>query len=354
MKVNGFARATEVLELPNRNFAFVGAPIDATHGAGSIIVVNRSIGPDQDDRDPADRTYIHAMRQPFAGALGRIPDVPGGGPSTGAFRSPAALPSGCVVVSCDRAAASLTEASYAFQLCELDPATGALRDLGGEAGSANIESVVIMARPDNHVFVSRLDEPNGASRIGGGDTAEVHILDFPLLATLLFSNTREGRNVDEMDAMIGGLQVFEARPPPNSATDFSGFSDAEAPTDDFGRVFVDYRSLGSVPLNADGSAVFTVPGGAPILLQALDDAGAPLDFPDGGLFAGPLRQREQIQFYPGERIRQSFPRRFFNGVCAACHGSISGRELDIAVDVDVLTSASRTQARGQEPIRFER
>jgi mono/diheme cytochrome c family protein len=38
------------------------------------------------------------------------------------------------------------------------------------------------------------------------------------------------------------------------------------------------------------------------------------------------------------------PRRLFNGVCAGCHGSISGRELDSAVDVDVLTSASQTMA----------
>jgi hypothetical protein len=38
------------------------------------------------------------------------------------------------------------------------------------------------------------------------------------------------------------------------------------------------------------------------------------------------------------------PRKLFNGVCAGCHGSVSGRELDIAVDVDVLTSASLTLA----------
>jgi hypothetical protein len=57
-----------------------------------------------------------------------------------------------------------------------------------------------------------------------------------------------------------------------------------------------------------------------------------------------MRQREAMQFYPGERSKQSLPRTLFNGVCAGCHGSISGRELDVGVNVDVLTSASRTLA----------
>ena len=35
------------------------------------------------------------------------------------------------------------------------------------------------------------------------------------------------------------------------------------------------------------------------------------------------------------------PRTFFNQLCGGCHGSISGRELDVSTDVDVLTQASR-------------
>jgi mono/diheme cytochrome c family protein len=37
------------------------------------------------------------------------------------------------------------------------------------------------------------------------------------------------------------------------------------------------------------------------------------------------------------------PRRLFDGMCAGCHGSVSGRELDVGVSVDVLTSASLTE-----------
>jgi hypothetical protein len=70
----------------------------------------------------------------------------------------------------------------------------------------------------------------------------------------------------------------------------------------------------------------------------------PLSFAAGAPFKGAMRQREEIQFYPGEHLKQSMQRKLFNGVCAGCHGSVSGRELDIAVDVDVLTSASLTLA----------
>ncbi|MCB9637035.1 MAG: hypothetical protein H6721_33420, partial [Sandaracinus sp.] len=53
---------------------------------------------------------------------------------------------------------------------------------------------------------------------------------------------------------------------------------------------------------------------------------------------------------PGEALNQSMPRRLFNGLCGTCHGSISGRELDSAVRIDVLTGASRTLAYDDEPI----
>jgi hypothetical protein len=61
-------------------------------------------------------------------------------------------------------------------------------------------------------------------------------------------------------------------------------------------------------------------------------------------------QREQEQYYPGERIQRSVPRRFFNALCGACHGSISGRELDVAVDIDVVSGASVNTARDSEPV----
>ena len=52
-----------------------------------------------------------------------------------------------------------------------------------------------------------------------------------------------------------------------------------------------------------------------------------------------------MQFYPGEIARQGFRRDFFNGLCAGCHGSVSGYESEISARIDILTAASGVQAR---------
>jgi hypothetical protein len=107
--------------------------------------------------------------------------------------------------------------------------------------------------------------------------------------------------------------------------------------------------LGHVDLAPDGSAAFRYPGGLPIVLRVTGMDGEPLMFGEDAPFTGEMVQREQMQFYPGERANQSFRRELFNGLCGGCHGSISGRELDIAVDIDVLTSASQFAARDEDP-----
>jgi hypothetical protein len=86
----------------------------------------------------------------------------------------------------------------------------------------------------------------------------------------------------------------------------------------------------------------TVPGGVPILLEtevrlASDQS--------------PSRhsQREATQFYPGERARQGFRRELFDGLCAGCHGTVTGAEMDGAVKPDILTQASEVAARDESP-----
>jgi hypothetical protein len=330
----GFAFATEIVELPSRNLAIVAAPHDAKEGAGTIAIVNRSIGPDQDDRDPNDAFYLHSLSFPLPGAFDR---------GLGAFRSPAPLPSGWLVVSCDQDAADLKQGNFDFDLCALHPATGELTLLTASAGRAEIEAVAVYGRDRHDVFRSRPDEANGNTRVDASATdAEIHILDTPLLATLMFANTRTGRPIDER---VGGLDVLEALPPAASALSFDDLDPKRVISDDFGRVYVDYRELGHVGIAEDGSTKLRVRGGHPILLRLTDRDGTVLDFGEGAPFTGEMVQREQMQFYPGERANQSFPREHFDGMCGGCHGSVSGQELDVAVDVDALTGASQTIAR---------
>ena len=331
----GFAAATEIVELPNRDFAFAAGPLDGADGAGALAVFNRSIGPDQDDRDPADRSYVHALRFPVPSALGG---------EAGAFRSPAPLPSGHVLVACDLEAASLTSGAPRFGLCEIDPA-GVLppRPLHSGAGGAQVvEPVAVYARGPSRVFASRTDEINGSTSIeADADDAVVHYLDVPLLGSLLFANTREGRRIDPR---VGGVAFYAAPTPSQGATRFEELG-GEVVTDSLGRYFESLRMLGIASLESDGSARVRLPGGVPLSLALTDGDGEVLSLPDGAApFDGPMRQREATQFYPGERLKQSMPRRLFDGVCAGCHGSISGRELEVGFDIDVLTTASKTRA----------
>jgi hypothetical protein len=76
-----------------------------------------------------------------------------------------------------------------------------------------------------------------------------------------------------------------------------------------------------------------------------------LAFRDGAPFDGPMRQRETFQLYPGERANISLKRDQFDGLCGGCHGSVDGRELDVGIRVDVLTSASLTLATERSDLR---
>ncbi len=327
----GFGAATDVIELANRNFAMIAAPIDAQDGAGTVVVLNRSIGPDQDDRDPADRAYIHSLSTPVPGAFG-------GG--SGVFRSPAPLPSGRILVACDLDSSDLHAEAHAYALCELDPSGRAEpRVVYQEAGVAVLEPVALWPRFGRPIFVSRMDEPNGSTSVEANENdAVVHVTDMPVLATLLFENTREGRPIRRD---IRKVELYQPEPPPNDARSFADVGD-HVISDMFGEYYEDLRSLGTVDVSASGSFVVRIPGGVPVSLELQDARGRALTFGDGGPFTGPMRQREEMQFYPGERARQSLPRHVFNGMCGGCHGSISGRELDAVLDVDVLTTASIT------------
>jgi hypothetical protein len=308
--------------------------MDAADGAGAIGIVNRSLGPDQDDRDPADRTYLSSLRFPAPGALGGM---------DGVFRSPARLPHGKLLVSCDLDATNLMAGPFDFDLCHVDPDSGVVVSVGGTPGRADVEAVAVYARAQHGVFESRPDEANGATRIAQNENdAVVHYLDFPLLATLLFSNTRQGRPID---ARVHGFDVLQPEAPPSNTTNFAALGSAVR-SDDFGQFYESLRTVGHVELAGDGSATVRLPAGVPLMLRPTDSEGAPLTFVDGSPFVGEMLQREARQFYPGERANQLFPRRFFIGMCGGCRGSITNRELEVAVNVDVLTSASRTDSIG--------
>ncbi len=58
---------------------------------------------------------------------------------------------------------------------------------------------------------------------------------------------------------------------------------------------------------------------------------------------------EEHQLGPGEAITMGVQQPLFDVVCAGCHGSISGVELDVGVSADALTGASASLSATATP-----
>ncbi len=161
--------------------------------------------------------------------------------------------------------------------------------------------------------------------------ADVTVLDMTVLASLLFQNTPTGRVV-EPD--LPSFEIYEDLPP--DVTSFSACGGNTA-CDSYGKVYVRRRLLGSVPVQADGSAHFRIPGGLPMVLHLAEDS-------ESQRLMLPRWQREEMTFLPGELAHQAFQAGFFDNLCAGCHGAVSGRPLDAALQPDFLTEASNVAA----------
>lgn len=345
----GFNQFTEVVELADKNLAAIFGARGAARGAGTLAIINRSIGIDQRSLNGADYPQSQAamdwpnpaffqrsIHLPDAAATGAL------GETRGAYLSPSALPDGKLLVSYAPDARTLTSITGSFGLFVVDPVSAERRELLRGAEDL-LWPVAVYARAPRPVYRSRLDEPNGATRVDPSEAArpfaEVTYLDLPLLSSLLFQNTRSGRPLPDD---LGLVELWEQLPPEPGVIDFES-GGAFVTEDAFGLLYARRRSLGAVPPNpGDGSARVRLPGGVPFNLsmrvQLEGDAEPTLH-----------HQREAMQLYPGESARQSFRRELFDGVCGGCHGSMSGMENDVATNPDILTRASEVIARDQAP-----
>lgn len=336
----GHNQMTDIVELSDKNLVGIVSERGARHGAGALLLINRSVGVDQLSSDPDDylqdpeaiswpnpEFYQKAARYLDPAATGRLEGT------EGAYRNPSPLPDGRFVVSY-AAVDDLASFDGGFDLVVIDPRDGSRTPLLSD-GDDLLWPVAVYARQPREVFVSRIDEANGATRVvSDRSDAEILYLDVPLMMSLVFQNTRTGRVIGPNSP----VDVLEVLPPEPGVTSLDGSPNIQ--NDAFGPLYVRYRSRGTLLPAADGSARARVPGGMPLtyrtFLQLAEDAGPT-----------PHVVREQFQFYPGERTRQSFPRPLFNGLCGGCHGSLSGREMDFAVNPDVLTQASNVAAASE-------
>ena len=349
----GHNQFTDVVELTDKNLAAIVSERGAAHGAGRLVVVNRSIGIDQRSDDPADYVqdesaisypnydfYQRSISIPDTRATGRLDST------QGAYRNPSPLPNGHIVVSHAPDVSNLADFNGNFDIVVVNSSSGGRSTLIQDADNL-LWPVAVYARQNHGVFESRADEANGSTFVvTSGDAAsrsEITFMDIPLLTSLIFQNTRTGRIFDPRPA-ANGLQIWESLPPEGGVTSFDqggGF----VTEDEFGRVYARRRFLGGITPLDDGSGRVRYPGGLPIVLafdiQLEGDPEPRFHY-----------QKEEMQFYPGEVSRQSFRREFFNNLCGGCHGSVNGLETHVAADPDILTQASEVQALDAAPVEL--
>src|SRR6185503_7190713 len=127
----GFNQLTEVVELSDRNLAGIFSQRGAARGAGTLAIINRSLGIDQRSDRPEDYLldpgaidwpnqdfYQHSIRLPDPAASGDL------AATRGAYLSPSPLPNGRVLVSYAAGATNLRSIGGSFALAVVDPVSG--------------------------------------------------------------------------------------------------------------------------------------------------------------------------------------------------------------------------------------
>jgi hypothetical protein len=308
----GFSAATDIREGVDGNFLLIltdvgadGKPV-VPGGGGALATFNRSIGPFEQGR--GDPGYLPSVRIIDAGtATGRAG-------SAGAYRSPFPLPDGQIMVSFAPSAAAL-----AWRLVAINPRTGAQTTLETPAaGRAIVDAVLAYKYPARSLYLNRRQLVFGGSVDTDAAHAVVHFPDAPLAFTLLTGNLRRGRPVEEF-----------------RAADTLVVKDANG------------GSLGTASLADDGSVKVRVPSQTPVFLSLSNGS------------TNVVGMTEEHQFGPGENIslgiRETFKTatgktvRLYDAVCAGCHGSVTGSELDVTVTPDALTGASASASQNADP-----
>ena len=349
----GYNQADQVVHLSNKNFAAIFSQQGALFQGGALGVFNRSIGVDFTSTNatdyPIDPSVLDAASpsavepQFFNHSLSFPDQATSGTPGTvgNLYAFPSAIPGGKMLVSMSSAPADPASFNGAYDLALLDPETGTSTRLVLGGGGQIIDAVGVYARATRGpnlpaAFVSALDEPNGHTQVTPGvATVDVTFLDVGVLSSLLFQNTDTGRDIDPG---LGSMDFYEDLPPTPDVTSLSSSSQYIV-KDAYGSVYVRRRILGTATALSDGSAHVELPGGVPMVLHLPDTT-----LSRAGNF--PRWQREEIEFSPGETMNQMLPRAIFSNVCGQCHGSVTGQQVDVSVQPDILTQASVVLARG--------
>ena len=308
----GYAAVTDIREASDGDFLVVLSDVNADGSpalpgaAGALGVFNRSIGPFEMGR--VQDGYVPSLRIiDGVSASGRA------GASTG-YRSPASLPDGTIMV-----AYASNVAQGNFDLVSIDPRTELRRSLftnGG--GKIRLDAVLAIKYPARTLYRNRRQLVFGGSAdLGDAGHAVLHMPDAPMVFTLLLANLRRGRPVDDLRAARSLAVYTESLCP-------AGACGANA-----NGIFQTRTLLGRAKLASDGSVRVRLPANEGLIFELEDGDNKPL-----------ATMGEEHQLGGNEQVSMGVSQPLFNAVCGGCHGSVSGKELDVAVTPDALTGAS--------------
>jgi hypothetical protein len=327
----GYSAATDIREGNDGNFLLILSDVDAAGvpvvpgGGGALATFNRSIGPFEQGRELVDPGFLPSMKLiDAATASGRAG-------ATGAYRAPFYMPDGQILAS------FTTTGSLAWSLVAVNPRTQARTTLlAPPGGRAYVDGVLAYKYPARQLYNNRRQLVFGGTVTSDTAHAIVHFPDAPMAFTVLTGNLRRGRPVDAFRSARYVVVEQEGLCPAGSCPRGAG------------GLYESRTMLGRAELASDGSARIRVPSGTGVVLSLADADGNTV-----------VRMTEEHQLGPGEAIslgiRQTITNaagkevRLFDAVCAGCHGSVTGRELDVLVSPDALTGASQSLSQNSDP-----
>jgi WD40 repeat protein len=315
----GYASATQIREGSDGSFLVIlsdlnpdGTPVAPGRG-GALGIFNRSIGPFEQGR--SDIGYLPALRIVGATATGRA-----GSPAS--YRSPVSLPSGDIMASFASAASTGN-----FDIVAVNPHSGAQTTLiAAPAGSALVDAVLVYKYPPRALYENRRQLVFGGSDTGDPAHAVLHMPDAPMVFTLLTGNLRRGRPVDAF-RKAKFLAVYG-----------EGLCPAGPCGANINGIYQNRQLLGTASLADDGSVRVQLPSGTGVVLELQDDKHNTV-----------VKMTEEHQLGPGEQISMGIVQPLFDAVCAGCHGSVTGHEVDVRVSPDALTGASASISATKPP-----
>jgi hypothetical protein len=180
--------------------------------------------------------------------------------------------------------------------------------------------------PPRALYDNRRQLVFGGSDTGDPAHAVLHMPDAPMVFTLLTGNLRRGRPVDAF-RKAKFLAVYS-----------EGMCPAGGCSANTNGIYQSRTLLGRAPLADDGSVRVQLPSGTGVVLELQDDKQSSV-----------VTMGEEHQLGPGEQISMGISQTLFNAVCAGCHGSVTGHEVDVQVSADALTGASASISAGKTP-----